>query len=277
MTLKLLATLKTRIGDINSLAFSPDGKLIAVGVGGYLPVGSAVQIWDVATHEQRLKLDDFNNPVTSIAFSPDSALLATGEGDRMGFDGSTKIWNIGTGKLLVEFSQETQSPMPVNAGVFGIDFNPDGTLLATTHGNGNVQLWDMINKQEKIVLNEYNMFGVTFSPDGTILAISGCLDETCRTAVIRLWDVATGELLETLNGNTAYITNITFNPDGKMLASASSDGSVKLWDVKTGEILAALDIPDASSVAFSPDGTLLATDGGIVRLWGVPTQQESTR
>jgi WD40 repeat protein len=270
MTLKLLAKLKTQIGGINSVAFSPDGKLITAGGGGYAPVESGVQIWDAATHEQRLILDDFNNPVTSIAFSPDSALLATGEGNTMELEGSAKIWNVATGELLPEFSLETQTPTLNYSGLFGVAFNPDGTLLATANGKEKVILWDVVNKQEKAVLNGYVMFGVTFSPDGTILATSGYLDETYNSAVIRLWDVATGELLLTLIGNTASITNITFHPDGRILASASSDGTVKLWDVKTGEELAALGVSDVSSVAFSPDGTLLATDGDIVRLWGVP-------
>ncbi len=272
MTLKLLAELKTQFDGI--VAFSPDGKLVAAGGGGYTPEVCAcgIQIWDMATHEQRLKLDDFRYPVTSIAFSPDSALLATGEGSGMGFEGSAKIWNIGTGKLLAEFSLENHPNYPPsNLGVFGVAFNPDGTLLATANGNGKVLIWDVVNKQQKTALNEDGVFGVIFSPDGTILATSEYLDETDRAAVIRLWDVTTGKILLMLKGHTDSITRITFNPDGRILASASSDGTVRLWDVKTGKALAILDVPNASSVAFSPDGTLLATDEDTVRFWSVPT------
>lgn len=279
MTLKLLAELETQFDVI--VAFSPDGKLVVAGGGGYTPevCECGIQIWDMTTHEQRLKLDDFRNPVTSIAFSPDSALLATGEGRGMGFEGSAKIWNTVTGKLLAEFSLENHPNYPPsNLGVFGVAFNPDGTLLATANGNGKALIWDVVNKQQKAVLNENFINGVMFSPDGSILATSeylgetnSYLEETNRAPVIRLWDIATWEPLMMLKGHTETITSITFSSDGRILASASGDGTVRLWDVKTGKVLAVLDGVNASNVAFSPDGTLLATAGDIVHLWGVPT------
>jgi WD40 repeat protein len=272
-TLKLLAELKTQYSYVISVAFSPDGKLIAAG-GGRCPdpgvCESGVQILNVATQEQQLLLDDFNYyPVNSLAFSPDSTLLATGEGNGMALAGSSKIWNVTTGELLDQFGIPFGDVLPSDYWyVTGEVFNPDGTLLATANGNGEVLLWDVVNKQQKAVLNAY-VGGITFSPDGTILATSGNIDETDRRAVIRLLDVDTGDLLLTLIGNTAFITGITFSPNGQILASAGY-GTVQLWDVETGKVLVVLDVPDASSVAFSPDGTLLATGGDILRLWGVP-------
>jgi len=85
-----------------------------------------------------------------------------------------------------------------------------------------------------------------------------------------------------LEGHNAAAGKVTFSPDGKILASTSfyaSDGTVMLWDVETGEVLAIIDVPGASGVDFSPDGTLLATAGwgDAVRLWEVPDQKETIR
>jgi WD40 repeat protein len=272
-TLKLLAELKTEMSYFRSISFSPDDKLIAAGGVWGDPEGleTIVQIWDVATQEQRLMLDDFNDWLNSLVFSPDSTLLATGEGNGMGLIGSAKIWNVATGELVDKFGIPFGDFDPSAYWyVCGEAFNSDGTLLATVNGNGEVLLWDVVNKQQKIVLNAYAGH-VTFSPDGTILAISGYVDETYTIAVIRLLDVDTGDLLLTLIGNTESITSITISPDGRILASATSDGTVRLWEVKTGKALAVLDGANASNVAFSPDGTLLATGGDILRLWGVPS------
>ncbi|MBD1803884.1 CHAT domain-containing protein [Microcoleus sp. FACHB-SPT15] len=112
---------------------------------------------------------------------------------------------------------------------------------------------------------------VVISPDGTTLA-SGSLDHT-----IKLWNLATGELLSTLTGHSSVVLSLAFSPDGKILASGSNmefqDGNIKLWDVDTARLqqtlggsLLALRV---SCIAFSPDGQTLAS-GHIdttIRLW----------
>jgi len=112
---------------------------------------------------------------------------------------------------------------------------------------------------------------VAFSPDGTVLA-SGCDDET-----VKLWDVATGDILRTLTGHSDWVRSVAFSPDGALLASASDDETVNLWDVATGDVLRTLTGHSdwVRSVAFSPDGTLLASasDDGSVKLWNVGTGQ----
>ena len=93
---------------------------------------------------------------------------------------------------------------------------------------------------------------------------------------MKLWDVATGTNIATLQG--AYectVFSVSFSPDGTTLASGSWDGTVKLWDVATGTNIATLQghSSGVSSVSFSPDGTTLASGSSddTVKLWDVAT------
>jgi WD40 repeat protein len=117
------------------------------------------------------------------------------------------------------------------------------------------------------------VWSVTFSPDGKILA-SGSRDNT-----VKLWDVATGAELRTLEGHSDYVNSVAISPDGKTLASGSRDSTVKLWDVATGTAMRTLGIGHSwriNSIAFSPDGNTLASAGEdkTVKLWDVATGAE---
>ncbi len=78
------------------------------------------------------------------------------------------------------------------------------------------------------------MFSVAFSPDGTRIA-SGSTDKT-----VRLWDAASGDLLETLTGHEGTVSSVVFSPDGTRIVSGSVDQTVRLWDTASGELLATL-------------------------------------
>ncbi|WP_158263095.1 pentapeptide repeat-containing protein, partial [Amycolatopsis sp. CA-128772] len=77
-----------------------------------------------------------------------------------------------------------------------------------------------------------SVWGVAFSPDGTRLATAGASDGTAR-----VWDVMTGEVLNTFTGHTGSVRGVAFSPDGARLATADSGGTARVWDVMTGEVL----------------------------------------
>ena len=266
LSLKMLAELETEIGFINSVTLSPNGKLIAAGGGRYNPEVRGVQVFDVATQQQVLKIDDFNGTVLSVRFSPDGSTLATGWGSPYGWGpGSVKIWNIATGELQAEFGLLSELAPTVCCPVFEVAFNPDGTLLAAFNGIDKVQLWDIASQKEEAVINGvagYG-FGIAFSPDGKLLAVSGSADgDSNLIPDLRLFDVATD-------------SQVAFSPNGEVFATSSRDGTVQLWDVGMRNALAIFHVPyvayKEANFAFNPDGTLLATGGDIVRLWGVPS------
>ena len=100
---------------------------------------------------------------------------------------------------------------------------------------------------------------IAFTPDSTVLASMATDNEDFA---IRLWNVANGQPLGTLEGHTSIVWGLAFSPDGQMLASVSSDGTAKLWDWRAGTLLKSLDFPSqVVSVSFSPDGQTLAVGG----------------
>ena len=125
------------------------------------------------------------------------------------------------------------------------------------------QVWTTSRRMEGVITS------VAFSPDGTRIA-SGSTDNT-----VRLWDVATGEVLSTFSGHSSYVYSVAFSPDGTRIASGSLDNTIRLWDVATGEVLSTFSGHSSSvtSVVFSPDGTRIASgsEDRTIRLWDVAT------
>jgi WD40 repeat protein len=113
---------------------------------------------------------------------------------------------------------------------------------------------------------------VAFSPDGKSVA-SGSQDKT-----VRLWDAATGEEKQKLEGHDDYVSAVAFSPDGKTVASGSEDKTVRLWDVATDEERQKLEGHDGavSAVTFSPDGKTVASGSHdrTVRVWDAATGEE---
>ena len=153
-----------------------------------------------------------------------------------------------------------------------IAFSPGGQYLAVASGIG-VWIYEVATSRALMLIPTANsVSSVSFSPDGATLA-SGAWDGT-----MKLWDVATGEIIATLEGHGGGVQSVSFSPDGATLASGAGDATVKLWDVATGEPIATLEEhwDVVQSVSFSPDGATLASSGawdGTVKLWDVASRE----
>jgi WD40 repeat protein/transcriptional regulator with XRE-family HTH domain len=249
------ATFTAGTGGSVPVAFSPDGKILAVGS----PDGA--RLWDIATGHQIGKPLDTGLPdsdlTSSIAFSPDGKALAVA-----GPDGAW-LWNTVSGHQKDESFQLT----PVNS----VAFSPDGKMLATGGPSG-ARLWNIVTGSQvgkPFDTSDQQVNSVAFSPDGKMLATGG-LDGA------RLWNIVTGSQVgKPFDTSDQQVNSVAFSPDGKMLATGGLDGMARLWNVIAGQqVSVPLAIGDSDlidAVAFSPDGKMLATGGtdGMARLLSV--------
>jgi WD40 repeat protein len=218
----------------------------------------------------------------ALALSADGKVLAMG-----GDEGTVRVWDAAVGK--------ERFTLKGHVGVIkGLAFSSDGKLLASGDDKGVLRLWDATTGEER-VRADAGLRGVavlTHSPDGKTLAIGGTTreweagdrNEYNRPGEVRLWDVGSAGVRQTLRGFGHAVTSVAFAPDGKTLAVGSDDKTIRLWDAVTGKELAVLNGKDesVSAVTFSPDGKQLAagyyfTTEGTVALWDVAARKEAYR
>jgi serine/threonine protein kinase len=239
----------------NSVAFSPDGRTVAVGdINGRTLLVNAVTMTLTAT-----LTDPGSTGVESIAYSPDGTTLAIGD-----FNGRSYLWNVSSGNLAATFTD------PGSKGVKSVAFSNDGKTLAAGDFNGRTYLWNVATKTLTATLADPGSTGVNsvaFSADGTTLAAG---DSNGRTY---LWNIVTNTLTATLaDPGSTGVNSVAFSPDGTTLAAGDGNGRTYLWNITTNTVTATLadpSHPTIYAVAFSLDGKTLATgDGnGNVYLW----------
>ena len=249
--------------------FSPDGGWLALAAG--TEAAGGVTLWDYRTGEEITHLSLEQGFVHSLAFSPDGNLLAAGtaetgaSGNVMG--GQAVVWDLTSEKVVHAF--------PHDNWVTAVAFSPDGGSLASgtaalsttlVVSGGLINLWDLESEELVYATQDSgdHVLSLAYSPDGTLLA-SGS-----QSGNLVLWEAGSGERLAILGAHNASVVDVAFSPDGRLLAAAIlTDGAstVEIWEVASEELLAQL---EGESLAFSPDGTNLAsTVFNSVRLWGV--------
>ena len=200
-------------GGALSIAFSADGRLIAVGN----TVGE-IHIWEVTNFRRMNTLDGHTGWVFSLAFSPDNNLLASGNNDH-----TIRLWDGATGQCIKVFEGHTNR-------VYGIDFSADGYYIVSASNDHSIRIWDVRTGQCLHSLERHigRVYTAAFSSDGKLVA-SGGEDKN-----ILLWSLATGQLLSILYGHTRCIRRVLFSSSDEILASAGEDNTIRLWEVSTG-------------------------------------------
>jgi len=268
--------------SLHSIAFSRDGAVLASG-----DANKAIALWDV-TRDRPVgrPLTGHGNTVSSLAFSVDSKTLASGS-----WDNTVILWDLTTGQRIGQ-------PLAGHAdNLIGLAFSADGRMLTSVSQDNTINLWDVDSGQ----LIDQPLTGYTdqwatiaFSPGREVVASSSCKtrnSSVCTQAEIRSWDLKTGQLIgPPISFEVSkYVGLLAFGPDGKTLASGSCrkldefqpsgiciQGEIRLWDVTSGRPIGQAltgHTGKVTSLAFGPDGEMLASGSEEVILWDVVSGQ----
>jgi WD40 repeat protein len=252
---ELLLTLDGGLAEPGySLAFSPDGGLLAAGYVTH------VLLWDPSSGEMIAGLSGqsvgteigYNLSVGQMCFSPDGSRLAVAN-----MDGHSKVWEPAAAREILAFGA---AGLPAKA----MACSPDGKVLATAGDEGIVRLWDAESGEEIFALPLGGIIhSIAFDPQGIRLGTAS------EDGSVKLWDPASGREILSLP-RISGLYDLAFLPDGSF-ATAGQDGTARVWDSATGlqQILLAGASSTVISVAGSPDGSRIATGAydGSLRIW----------
>lgn len=285
-----------------SVAFAPDGKLVASGSND-----GFVRIWDAQTGKEKSNVflterrTSFADGVWSVAFAPSGKAVAastrmgvwmcdlaaharpvllskTGSAGRVVFSPNgrylawadepviVRVYDADTGRRIS--GVRTGAPRWTKAIAL------TDTMLAVPDEHNTVRLWDFIKEKEIAHLRgpQGTINSIAFSADGSSLACGSDDD------VVLVWEVATRKVLNRLAGHAGDCRAVVFSPDGRTLVSGDREGSIKFFDLATSMVVRRVQgqLSGILELAWSPDGRFLASAGEdeAMRVWDLGTGQE---
>jgi WD40 repeat protein len=210
-TAKTERTLAENVADLESLTFSPDGRLVA-GFGGWGFFQTSLRLWDSATGKELPLAGEPLGSVRTVAFSPDNKLLACAGDSRL-----VTVWDLKLQTVRHMLDGFTDR-------VTAVAFHPDGHRLAVACQDQTLVVWDLKTDTGKTVVRRRGVCRqLAFSSDGRLLA--GAADEQ-----VLVWNVDRSKLAAELTTGDGSPNSIAFHPAGTMLVAAGNDGVVWQWN-----------------------------------------------
>ena len=202
------------------------------------------------------RINQLQHPdVRSLAFSPNSARLLIGSGDPSRGNFLVTLW----------WPDQNQKDdlATATATVWDAVFSPDGRWVAYVYDNPTNTMRGYVieastKKQAASLLGDGTAYCLAFSPNGTRLALGGL--DAAQNGIIWIYDTSTWEMINSFSVNGQNVLALVFSPDGSILYSGGSDGSIRVWNLSDGALLLHFSFkPQADVLALSPDGELLAS------------------
>jgi WD40 repeat protein len=289
--------ISTRFGhglSVNDAVFNSNGNFLVSGGDDRV-----TRLWDVLSETEVASFEG-NSSVDVVLFSPETEhLIASGNSD-----GTISLWDTTSGTLVTEFGHSDvveqdisfdptgEFLVSVNNGItlwsvengtslMNIDvdtewpintvvYSPSGDAIAfSTIGTGTIYLWHPFgDSAEPIILGQHESLvsAIAFSPSGSLLVSGG-------QNILKLWDLETLQLIQTINQDLGEIADVDFSSDGSLLAFATGD-SLRIVNIENQAEIISIEanFGGIRSVDFNSNDTLIATAGndGTIQLWGVP-------
>jgi WD40 repeat protein len=254
-------------------AFSPDGRLLAVGLGDR----GVAAIYDLGPAEAVITAT-LGLPVRHVAPSPDGKHVASVTLQ----DGKVAVFDVTTGKHVfpLVLDEKVTENEEVTEKFNCVSYSPEGDYLICGDELGRVSVWDVATGRRRASRDGHHgrIFSIAVSPDGRLFATGG------EDRLVKLWDARTCEELRTFTGHTTIVFDIGFRSEGRHLVSAAAGGmgtrgtsELIVWDVDTGQALRQFSSETGlKRVTFHPDGqqVMAARFDGLVKLWDVETGEE---
>jgi WD40 repeat protein len=235
---------------ILSAAISQDGTQVLSGSND-----GTIRLWDATTGKEIRRMHDDTNLVMSVAF------VANNQAISGGWQGKMRLWDLKTGAdtrvfafrpwrgwCSVAYNEKAKLAMTSSHdlsihlwnlesgkqirqvigtdgnGIMNVAFSPDGKRIVSAGENLSMRLWDVEAGKELTRIKWGRAYCASFSPDGKRVVCGSNLDNR-----VSVWDIESGRELRRYAGHTDYVTSVTFFPDGKRIASASTDGTARIW------------------------------------------------
>jgi serine/threonine protein kinase/WD40 repeat protein len=196
------------------IAFSPDGRWIALGICNYdnITAPGKVRFFEVTTGKQTAQLDDFDSGVVDMAFSPDGSRFAT-----VTRRGMLCVWNWSVA--------HAERRVGTFAFASALAWSPRDSEIAVGHLNGTITCYDprKLRETRRVSAHFDTVETLAFSGDGEFLASGG------RDTLLRIWDGRSMELFRSCRGHEQPVRSVAFDPVRNLLFSSSLDGSVRGW------------------------------------------------
>jgi WD40 repeat protein/serine/threonine protein kinase len=239
-------------GISRGVAYSPKGQQVASCDQPH------VYLWDT-TGRLQFALKGHVGAVHAVAYSPDGQMVASA-----GQDKTVKLWQATTGQLVATVPGHTDQ-------VLAVAFAPDGQSFASAGNDKTVRVWDFASRKEKAHFKEHKgpVHALAFAPDSKTLASAS------QDGTVKLWDLPAKSVRHTLGGHKDGARSVAISPKDPLVASGAGDGTVRFWDLGSGKESSAAKkhLSAVTSLAFTADGTTLASGVVDVHFWDTATRQ----